>query len=334
MDQRKKDRVLVLILCVCLLLAAVAVAALVAVHNAYRSRLNEQALQARPGAAANSGMLGGMPAAVVTDEPEEPEEGDTAYCMTAFPVSCYSEADPASPILDTFSFGDRLVILGTEGDCYRCRLSDGGEGFVLREYFTPRSYEYPLVYVPGARDLRSLIPDAEFDLLFAGPDNIAGHAMYAPIPILEDTTAELLLQAAEAFRLRGYRLKIYDSYRPKRAQFELYDIVHDSRYIANPYVWGSWHNYGRAVDLSLIDLETGEELDMPTPMHTFRTLAARGSRDRWTEEQRANVDMMTEVMRSVGFNTIETEWWHFEYTGEGAMLEDDMVLDSGDYYNP
>ena len=332
MDQQKRERLLYIAVGICLLLAVAATAALIAVHNLYRAQLNEQALQASPGAAQYSGFLGSTPATVAPALPDESGDLRDYYCLTAFEVSGYAQPDQDSQVLAVFSYGDRVSVLEKDGLYYRCLLENGQELYVLREYFTPRMYDYPLVYVPGAQDLRVLIPDAEFDILFASPNNITGHAMYAPIPILENTTAGMLYQASVAFQLRGYKLKIYDSYRPKRAQFELYDIVQDPRYIADPYTWGSWHNMGRAVDISLIDLETGEELEMPTPMHTFHSLAQRGSRDRWTPEQQQNVDLMTDVMVAAGFKTIETEWWHFEYTGSGEWLENDMYLDSGDYY--
>ena len=70
-------------------------------------------------------------------------------------------------------------------------------------------------------------------------------------------------------------------------QIKLYDIVHDNKLIANPYTGGSWHQRGRAIDMSLIDNATGLELEMPTPMHTFDdtiprrvTAAIRGQRRR------------------------------------------------------
>ena len=85
------------------------------------------------------------------------------------------------------------------------------------------------------------------------------------------------------------------------------------------------------MDISLVDLATGEELKMPTPMHTFSMDAARSSRDSWSEEVRNNVDYMTKVMTSVGFGIIDTEWWHFEYTGPGGMMEKDMDFGSLTY---
>ena len=58
----------------------------------------------------------------------------------------------------------------------------------------------------------------------------------------------------------------------------------------------------------------GVELEFPTPMHTFGKIVHRASSGMWTEEQRRNVDYMTEVMVGSGFKTITTEWWHFSDT--------------------
>lgn len=129
-----------------------------------------------------------------------------------------------------------------------------------------------------------------------------------------------------------YTLKVYDAYRPRSAQVKLYDIVQNNKFIANPYTGGSWHQRGRAIDMSLIDNATGLELEMPTPMHTFDDSAARYSRDSWTEEARKNVDYMTSVMESVGFGIIQTEWWHFENnSGPGSYLPDEIDFTSLTY---
>ena len=135
--------------------------------------------------------------------------------------------------------------------------------------------------------LRVFLPEAEFDLLFASCNNITGKAMYPAIPILEQGTAEMLFKAYQRFLEDGYAIKIYDAYRPLSAQIKLFDIVQDLRFIADPSKGYSWHQRGRAVDMSLIDLSTGKELVMPTPMHTFsmeaaRTKAASGRKKRET----------------------------------------------------
>ncbi len=179
-----------------------------------------------------------------------------------------------------------------------------------------------------AVDLQSYLPNARFNLLFASDQNITGRALYEARPILEEKTAKKLLAAAEKFAEDGYGIVIYDAYRPMSAQWELWEIVRDAKYIADPNDWGSWHQRGRAVDISLYDLETGEELEMPTPMHTFDAKASRfgDCRKQWTEAAKENSDYMTRVMLSCGFETISTEWWHFQYTGRSYSLPTDLDL--------
>jgi len=204
-------------------------------------------------------------------------------------------------------------------------LDDGTVGYMEKRFLTK---DGAFVHVPGAVDLREYLPQLEYELLFASPNNITGHPLYPAVPLLEENTAEMLKQAEEIFERDGYMIKIYDAYRPKRAQYELYDIVQDNRYIANPYTTNSWHQLGRAVDMSLVNMRTGEELEMPTPMHTFDSDASRFNSSRWTEAAKANVEYMTSVMTSVGFGTISTEWWHFENTKSGGYLDVDMDLSS------
>ena len=250
-----------------------------------------------------------------------PIEGEPVYYCTATVLNCRAEPSTTCTILYQIIMGSQVNILGRDGDFYLCRLPDGGIVYCSVNYL---SSEASYVDLDGAVDLRVFMPGAEFELLFASPNNITGEALYPPIPLLEETTADMLMQAYNIFREDGYTLKIYDAYRPKSAQYKLYDIVQDPRFIADPYRGGSWHQRGRAVDISLVDLATGEELKMPTPMHTFSMDAARSSSDSWSEEVRNNVDYMTKVMTSVGFGTLDTEWWHFEYTGPGNMMDSDI----------
>jgi len=177
-------------------------------------------------------------------------------------------------------------------------------------------------------DLRFVLPDATYEMLFASDQNITGHALYPAIPMLETETAAMLKEASEEFAQNGYTIKIYDTYRPKSAQYELYNIVQDPKFIADPYVNNSFHQVGRAVDMSLIDSATGKELQMPTPMHTFNDSASRYNRAAWTEEERRNVDYMTEVMERCGFRTIATEWWHFENGETGNYMEPNLNYNS------
>lgn len=180
--------------------------------------------------------------------------------------------------------------------------------------------EMEYAYYPGAVDLRWYLPEAQFELLFTTDRNVTGRGLYPAVPLLEENTARMLKQAYDRFLEDGYILKIYDAYRPRSAQQALWNVVRNNKYIADPSKGGSWHQSGRAVDISLVEKETGIELSMPTPMHTFTDEAGRYATNSWSEEVTKNVDYMTAVMKKAGFSTIRTEWWHFEYNAKNAPV--------------
>ena len=245
----------------------------------------------------------------------------TEMYVTAALLNCRETPDSTSTVLCQLNPGDAVRVYGTEGNYYLIKPENGHCAWAASAYFTE---EFMYAVLDGAVDLRALLPDAEFELLFASTKNITGHAMYPAIPLMERTTAGKLYQAYLKFKEDGYTIKVYDAYRPLSAQIELYSIVQDTRFIADPDRGGSWHQHGRAIDMSLVDLSTGEELEMPTAMHTFAVLAARYNSRNWSEEARKNVEYMTKIMESVGFKTITTEWWHYEYLGPGGHMHSNL----------
>ncbi len=252
------------------------------------------------------------------------DEPDTCY-TTASGLNCREMPNVNAMSYDVAIMGTQVTAYGRIGDFCLVRLPNGRLCYCSLNYVASNVL---CVKCPGAVDLRALMPRAQFELLFASANNITGQALYPAFPLLEEHTASLLYEAYQRFLEDGYLLKIYDAYRPLSAQFALYEIVQDSRFIADPNNWGSWHQRGRAVDISLVDLETGEELEMPTPMHTFDMSASRTRSSRWTEEARKNVKYMTDVMQSFGFGIIDTEWWHFEYTAQGYMMPVELDYNS------
>ena len=258
----------------------------------------------------------------------EPEATPVCYTVSALITNLY-RIDPENVEARKYgevSRGTELKVFDEHGKYYLC-YSEDMEGIFCVEKSQVKEGVF-FVSPENGIDLRYALPEAEYDLLFASENNIIGHAMYPPVPMLETKTAEMLKAAAGMFAEEGYKIRIYDSYRPKSAQFELYDIVQDARFIADPYVNNSFHQLGRAVDMSLVDSKTGIELTMPTPMHTFNEQASRYNRAAWSEEARKNVDYMTEVMERCGFRTIETEWWHFENGEAGDYMDPNLDYES------
>ena len=266
-------------------------------------------------------------ASSISQPSQEPEVRFAKYTVTSLMANLYqiSRDSGEARKISEIPIGTVLQVFDEYKEYYICAFGNQDGDFCIEKQLVEEGVFY--VNPENGIDLRFVLPDAEYELLFASENNITGHSMYPPIPMLERKTGEMLRAAADQFAEDGYKIKIYDSYRPKSAQYELYAIVQDPRFIADPYINNSFHQLGRAVDISLIDAGTGTELRMPTEMHTFSEQASRYSRDFWTEEERQNVDYMTSVMERCGFRAIETEWWHFENSESGDYM--DPYLDYG-----
>lgn len=149
------------------------------------------------------------------------------------------------------------------------------------------------------------------DLKYATENNFTKRKIYPySICVLQKSTAEKLQRANAEFKSNGYRIKIWDAYRPVYVQKIFWNMVKDNRYVANPANGGSRHNRGTAVDMTLVN-DNGVEIDMPSHFDDFSRNAWRNNRN-MTKNQRINLDYMTSVMRKYGFNTLQTEWWHFD----------------------
>ncbi len=139
--------------------------------------------------------------------------------------------------------------------------------------------------------------------------------------------AEKLYNAQEQFLADGYSIKIYDAYRPYTCTKDLSSAFKkflDSKpenFVKDGFGslgmgWflaqnASSHNYGVAVDMTLICLENEEELTMPSKMHTLDKSSARKY---WEKDTLAyqNADYMYNVMKNNGFTDLLSEWWHFQ----------------------
>ena len=117
----------------------------------------------------------------------------------------------------------------------------------------------------------------------------------------------------DSLRTRGLGLKIYDGYRPRAIQYLMYEIFPNPAYVANPAT-GSIHNRGAAIDLSIVNLSTGQEIPMPTPFDWFGPEAGHGYTGNLTAEQIANRELLRTMMENVGgFTRYDAEWWHYTY---------------------
>lgn len=161
-------------------------------------------------------------------------------------------------------------------------------------------------------ELKQLIPGIVYDLRYATVNNFMKRLMYpagTKVTFLRLPAARALARVQEDLRAKGIGLKIYDAYRPYAVTVRFWELVKDERYVANP-ARGSGHNRGTAVDLTLINLQTGRELPMGTAFDNF-TDTAHHSFLQLPEEVLQNRALLKSTMEKYGFKALDTEWWHY-----------------------
>ena len=163
-------------------------------------------------------------------------------------------------------------------------------------------------------DATTVVKDLAVDLRYATPDNFLKQKVYpdgARCLLLPDA-AKRLAKAAEALRPQGYRLKVYDCYRPIAVQWQMWKLFPKPGYVANPRKGGN-HNRGAAVDLTLVTLE-GQEVEMPTAFDSFEPSAHHGFKG-GTEASRKHREVLRKAMEDAGFKRNAMEWWHYDLPG-------------------
>jgi D-alanyl-D-alanine dipeptidase len=161
-------------------------------------------------------------------------------------------------------------------------------------------------------ELRTVIENPVYDLRYATSQNFTGQALYplgTRFCYLRKPAAEALSRVAASLRKKGWGLKIFDAYRPFGVTELFWKLIGDERYVANP-AKGSGHNRGIAVDLTLIDLHTQQELDMGTGFDNFSDTAHHSFTD-LPATVLQNRKLLREEMIAQGFVALETEWWHY-----------------------
>lgn len=173
--------------------------------------------------------------------------------------------------------------------------------------------------------LSSLDKDIVIQLKYATTNNFTKKIIYPnSVCVLRKNTASKLASANAKLKKLGYRIKVWDAYRPLYVQQIFWDIVKDSRFVASPKNGGSIHNRGSAVDVTLVDIN-GKELNLPSKFDDFSPKAYR-SNSKMTSEAKKNMDLLTKSMVASGFTTINTEWWHFEDSNSRAYKIVDVNL--------
>lgn len=169
-------------------------------------------------------------------------------------------------------------------------------------------------------ELKSLMPGIVYDLRYATVNNFMKRLMYPAgtrVTYLRLPAARNLQKVQEELNSRGLGLKIFDAYRPYAVTVKFWELVKDERYVANP-AKGSGHNRGVSVDLTMINLKTGREVDMGTGFDNF-TDTAHHSFTQLPEDVLQNRILLKSLMEKYGFRSLETEWWHYSLPESGRF---------------
>lgn len=158
-------------------------------------------------------------------------------------------------------------------------------------------------------NLKDYSKEFVYDMKYATEDNFLKAKVYDCVEcLLRLKTVQALVSANEDFMKDGYKIKLFDCYRPLSIQKKMWEIVSNAEYVADPKK-GSIHNRGGAVDISLVDA-TGKELDMGTPFDFFGIQASHNY-TKLSNKVLSNRKYLKKVMVRNGFNSFDSEWWHY-----------------------
>jgi len=164
-------------------------------------------------------------------------------------------------------------------------------------------------------ELKNLAPGLVYDLRYATTNNFMHRLMYprnTHTTFMRKPAATALAAVQKELSQEGLGLKIFDAYRPFAVSEKFWELVKDERYVANP-AKGSNHNRGTAVDLTLIDLKTKQELPMGTGFDNFTDSAHHTFSD-LPQQVLRNRTRLKSIMMQYGFSPLNSEWWHYTYT--------------------
>jgi len=162
--------------------------------------------------------------------------------------------------------------------------------------------------------------DVTIDIRYATANNFVKEPIYpCGRCFLRPNVAEALKKVNATLNKQGYKLKLFDCYRPSSAQQILWNKVPNPNYVARPWE-GSMHSRGSAIDLTMTDLN-GNEIDMGTTYDFFGPEAHQDYND-LPESILANRRLLKGAMEAEGFHPTRTEWWHFSFGNHEPPLSD------------
>lgn len=210
----------------------------------------------------------------------------------------------------------------------------------LSKYGVPVIKEYDMYAATVKADsnkqmveIKTVVPNIVYDLKYATDKNFLRRNIYPA----KTTYTFLRLPAARALALvqkdlneRGMGLKIFDAYRPYSITERFWEMIMNEKYVADPKK-ASGHNRGLALDLTIIYLHNGKELQMPTGFDNF-TDTAHHSFMNIPFDALQNRKLLKDVMEKYGFKMFETEWWHYSWPDEKNYY-DAMDIPFADFKN-
>jgi D-alanyl-D-alanine dipeptidase len=160
-------------------------------------------------------------------------------------------------------------------------------------------------------ELKTMIPGIQYDLRYATTNNFMHEQLYKDgnLTFLRLPAAEALAKVQQDLNEKGLSLKIWDAYRPYSVTVKMWEPIKDDRYVADPKK-GSGHNRGIAVDLTIVEMNSGNELNMGTGFDNFSDTAHQDFMN-LPDDILRNRSLLKTVMEKYGYTALQTEWWHF-----------------------
>lgn len=180
-----------------------------------------------------------------------------------------------------------------------------------------------------------IVPDAILEIRYFSTYNFVGERIDGyeqPVALLTREAADSLKAVNDELKAHGYRIKIWDAYRPQRAVNHFirwaentrdtamkdffYPMVDKSQLFEKQYIMArSGHSRGSTIDLTLVDAHTGKELDMGSPFDWFGDESHPDYRCKLYRQSENRLTLRNAMLRH-GFKGIDSEWWHFTLSDE------------------
>jgi D-alanyl-D-alanine dipeptidase len=158
-------------------------------------------------------------------------------------------------------------------------------------------------------NLKDYSNDFIYDMKYATTDNFLKEKVYDCAECyLRLKTVKSLIKANSEFISKGFKIKIFDCYRPLDIQKKMWTIVSNPEYVADPKK-GSIHNRGGAVDITLVD-KNGTEVNMGTAFDYFG-IESGHLYPNFPEEILQNRKLLKDIMLQNDFSSFDSEWWHY-----------------------